>query len=61
MNKYKVYFEQTLTGYIEVFADNEDHAISRLCKEPPLRGQFVIETDDIDYGKVELNQLKGGE
>lgn len=53
MKKYKVNFEQTLTGYVEVFADNEDHAVIRLHKEPPLRGQLVIETEDIDYGKVE--------
>jgi hypothetical protein len=61
MKKYKVSFKQTLTGYIEVFSDNEDHAISRLYKESPLRGQLVIETDDIEYQKViKLEAMKEG-
>ena len=54
MKKYRVTFEQTLTGYIDVFADNPDHAIYKLIKQPPLHGQLVIETEDIDYGRVIL-------
>ena len=58
MKKYKVEFEQTLTGYIEVWADNEDDAIYRLKQQPPLNRQMVIETEDISYTKSEaLNNL----
>lgn len=51
MNKYRVSFRQTLTGYVEVFADNEDDAVNRLYKQPPTHGQLVIETKDIYYPK----------
>lgn len=54
MKKYKVYFEQILTGYIEVFADNKYDAVDRLIKQPPLQGQMVIETEDIEYKKVKI-------
>ena len=56
--KYKVEFEQTLTGYLEVWADNKDDAINRLIKQPPLNGQMVIETEDIEYGKVSKIKIK---
>lgn len=49
IKKYRVNFEQTLTGYVEVWADNKEDAINRLIKQPPLHGQLVIETDDIEY------------
>lgn len=52
MKKYKVKFKETLTGYIEVFADNEDDAIYKLKKQEPSHGQLVIETEDFDYTEV---------
>lgn len=52
IKKYKVSFEQILTGYVEVFADNKYQAIDRLIKQPPVNGQLTIETEDIEYKGV---------
>lgn len=47
MNKYKVEFERVETGYIEVFADNEDDAVQRLYNETHY-GE-TIKTLDCEY------------
>lgn len=47
MNKYRVEFERVETGYVEVFANNEDHAISVLYKQRSY--SETVETDDVEY------------
>lgn len=49
MEKYKVKFKQTNTGYTEVFADSEQDAINRLFKNKPFGGMLRIENEYFDF------------
>lgn len=52
MKKYKVEVTQTVTGYVEVFADNEDQAEQNLAKHGLLRGQMTIDSEDYEVDSV---------
>jgi len=49
MKKYKVNYTLTQTGYVFVFADNEDHAITKLHKEHPMGDMHNIEYEDYEF------------
>jgi len=52
MDKFKVEFTREETGYVEIFAENEDDAIKRSYSRP-WRTE-VVETSDCEYNKVKL-------
>jgi len=45
MNKYKVKFKRVSTGYTELFADNEDQAVTKLYRQAP----FILETENEEF------------
>jgi len=52
MKKYRVEFERTETGYVEVFANNKDDAITRLHKQPSM--SETVETIDREYSNPKI-------
>jgi hypothetical protein len=48
MDKYRVKFTRTEAGYVDVFADNEDHAIKKLYDQSGCCNE-TIETSDCEY------------
>jgi hypothetical protein len=58
MRKYKVEFEKIETGYVEVFADNEDDAVKKLSNQPSF--SEVVETIDYNYSnpsEISFNKI----
>jgi len=51
MSKYKIQIVRTITGTVEVCANNEDDAIYRLRKQPPLLGQIEIINEEDELVK----------
>ena len=52
MKKYKVEFTRTTKGYTEVWADDEDHAVRKLIKQPNFGDMLEIENEEFEYGDV---------
>jgi len=52
MKKYKVEITQTTTGYMEVFADNEDQVEKNIARHGLLRGQMTIDSEDYEVDSV---------
>ena len=46
MQKHTLKITRVITGTIEVWADNEDHAVSKLYKQPPFFGEIDIESEE---------------
>ena len=52
MKKYKVEVTMTTTGYLEVFADNEDQVATKIAKHGLLRGEMTIDSEDYEIDSV---------
>ena len=54
MKRYRVYYEKTEKGYVEVFANNEDHAITLAARDEFYQKLAIVEEKDVSYTKAEV-------
>jgi hypothetical protein len=56
MKKYILNITRVIKGTTEVWADNEDHAISKLYKQPPFLGEIDIESEEDEITQQTLKE-----